>query len=149
MKAKYWTITGEDIWTVNELRVFEFKNLITGKVESYQSVTEITRRGLVPVTMPVIKPKEKDQTPARSARSGPKSKYKGVSKAIKSGKFRAQFWDKEKNKNKYLGTFDSELEAAAAYQEHIGCHKEARRMLNEYQEGNCGPEEPGQFPSEE
>jgi len=144
MKAKYWTITGEDIWIVNERRVFEFKNLITGEVESYQSVTEITRRGLVPVTMPVIKPKEKEQMPARRD-----TKYKGVSRAITHGKWRVQFWDKENNKNIHIGTFSSELSAAAAYQEYIGCHKEARRLLNEYEEGDCGPEDPGKFPSEE
>jgi len=144
MKAKYWTITGEDIWTVNERRVFDFKNLQTGDVVTCGNSREVMDANLVPVTMPVIKPKEKDQTSARRD-----TKYKGVSKAITPGKFRAQFWDKEKNKNKYLGTFDSELEAAAAYQEHIGNHKEARRMLNEYQEGDCGPEDPGKFPSEE
>lgn len=155
MTAKYWTRTGEDIWSVTERRVFDFKNLETGEVISCQSVTEVTGHGLVPVTMPAIKtkPKEKSQSPARR---GPKTKYKGVSPAKKAGKWRVCFWDKETNRSKYIGTFNSELQAAAAYEDHIGNHKEAQRLLNEYQEGNCGPEvlepqevnDPGKFPSE-
>ena len=80
------------------------------------------------------KPKEEKVETAK--RRGPRAKYKGVSASKTLGKFRANFWDKGKNRNIYIGTFDSELLAAAAYQEHIGNHEEAKRLTNEHQEGD-------------
>jgi len=167
IKAKYWTTNGEDIWGVKERRVFEFKNLESGKVVTCDCVTDIKDNGFTPVTMPKVKVKKvkdkkvkdkkaKDKNAKAenakvkkgsiekaekiSRRPRTKSKYKGVSLSKTSGKFRVQFWDGKKNI--YLGSFDSELLAAAKYQDHIGNHKEAKRLRNEYEEGDRRPEAP-------
>lgn len=67
-----------------------------------------------------------------------KSKYKGVRREGK--KFSASYWDSVNKKLKYLGMFDSELLAAAAIQDEKGNKKEAKRLRNEYEKGNCRPE---------
>jgi len=159
MTAKYWTTNGEDIWMMTERRVFDFKNLETGDVVTCGNSREVMDANLVPVAMPDIKTKKvSTETPAEistvsesPSRRGQRSKtrHKGVSPAVTQGKFRAQFWDKKKNKNIYLGTFDSELLAAAAVEEHKGNKKEAIRLLNEHQEGDPAPVDKGKFPSEE
>ncbi len=60
------------------------------------------------------------------------SRYKGVSlnKPKKDGtqKFRVQFWNGKLKKNIPLGTFNSELKAAAVYQDHIGNKDEAAKL---------------------
>lgn len=60
------------------------------------------------------------------------SQYKGVSlpKPKKDGKqkFRVQFWKGKLKKNIPLGLFDSELEGAAVYQDHVGNKVEAARL---------------------
>jgi len=116
---------------------------------------DIIDTGFMPVAMPNIKkPKVKKVKPStklsKSSRRGPraKSKYKGVSPAKTPGKFRVQFWDKVTNTNIGLGTFDSELLAAAAYEERAGNHKEAKRLRNEYQEGDP-PINAAEVPSEQ
>ena len=151
MTAQYWTITGYDMWRLNKREVFDFKNLNTDEVVTCSNATEVNDQKFLPVTMPKVKgtkvkkQKVKKATKKlkaeKSSRRGPRarSKYKGVSPAKTAGKFRASFWDKEKG-NVYLGTFNSELLAAAAYEEHIGNKKEAQRLRNEYEEGNCRPE---------
>jgi len=180
MTAQYWTITGYDMWMLNKREVFDFKNLTTDEVITCGSATEVNDQKFLPVTMPKVKKTKtkvkkhavkkttKKPKAEKSSRRGPRarSKYKGVSPSKTAGKFRAAFWDKEKG-NVYLGTFNSELLAAAAYEEHIGNKKEAKRLRNEYEEGNCRPEasepnvvhknifpedtpkDPGQFPSEQ
>ena len=167
IKAKYWTTNGKDIWGVKERRVFEFKNLETGKAVTCDCVIDVMDNGFLPVTMPKVKAKkvkdkkvkvkkakaknakakkvkvkkrsiEKAEKISRRPRT--RSKYKGVSPSKTPGKFRVQFWDGKKNI--YLGSFDSELLAAAKYQDHIGNHKEAKRLRNEYEEGDRRPEAP-------
>lgn len=146
MQAEFWTTSGSDIWRVKERRVFDFKNLETGEVVTSDNVTEIMEKKFQPVTMPQIKKRKAStrQSTKASKSSGPgrraKSKYKGVSDSKTPGKFRVQFYDKELKKNIGLGTFDSELLAAAAYQERAGNKKEAKRLRNEYEEGDCRPE---------
>lgn len=163
MTADYWTITGFDIWRMDERPVFDLKNLNTGQVVTCSNITEVKEQKFVPVPMPKIKTTKRKITnqKVKTTKSRGKPKYKGVSKS--KDKFRAQFWDKVLNKVVHLGTFDSELLAAAAYQEHIGNIKEAKRLRNEYEEGDCRPEVPdvvhkkifqedkslGQFQSEE
>jgi len=60
------------------------------------------------------------------------SQYKGVErlKPNKSGqvKYKTSYWEGKTKKNIYLGTYDSELEAAAACQDHIGDKDEAARL---------------------
>lgn len=68
-----------------------------------------------------------------------KSNYKGV-RGYRNGKWHATYYDKIKKKNVYIGLFDSELLAAAAVAEKRGDPKEARRLRNEYEEGDCMPE---------
>lgn len=150
MTAQYWTITGHDMWRMDKREVFDFKNLQTDEIVTIRTVTEVKEKGLLPVTMPQIKPrtpkvkkkKIKTMKSTKSSRRGPRSlsNYKGVSPSKTKGKFRVQFYDKKKKTNIGLGTFPSELLAAEAYQEHIGNHKEAKRLRNEYQEGNGQPE---------
>jgi len=180
IKAKYWTTNGKDIWGVKERRVFEFKNLETGKAVTCDCVIDVMDHGFLPVIMPkdkkvkvkkvkVKKAKDKNAKAEKvkaekvkaenakakkakvkkrsiekaekiSRRPRTRSKYKGVSPSKTPGKFRVQFWDGKKNI--YLGSFDSELLAAAKYQDHIGNHKEAKRLRNEYEEGDRRPEAP-------
>lgn len=151
MTAKFWTKTGEDIWTLEEKRVFDFKNLETGETVTCEGTTNVLLSDFVPVIMPKAKKKtppapstkrsaEKPTSAKKktASRRGAKSKYKGVSPSRTSGKFRAQFCDKKKIK--HLGTFESELLAAAAVQEALGNHEEAKRLRNEYEEGDRRPE---------
>jgi len=60
------------------------------------------------------------------------SKYKGVSltkmKADGTQKFRVQFWDGPKKRNIPLGAYESELEAAAVYQDYAGNKAEAQKL---------------------
>jgi len=155
MTAKYWTTNGEDIWMMTERRVFDFKNLETGDVVTCGNSREVMDANLVPMTMPKVKPADKKRAEKKRGGCLPapikalKSIYKGVTHSRTPGKWRAQFWDKKKNKNIYLGTFDSELLAAAAVEEHKGNKKEAIRLLNEHQEGDPAPVDKGKFPSEE
>lgn len=86
---------------------------------------------------PVLDPAKIKRAGKAKKRKG-KSNYKGVSRLGK--KWRAQVYDKVLGKSVHLGSYDSELLAAAAYQEHIGNKKEAKRLRNEYKEGNCMPE---------
>ena len=149
MTAQYWTITGYDMWRLDKREVFDFRNLNTGEVVTCSSVTEVTNNNFLPVTMP----KQPGKTPKAPKSTGNKSNYKGVK--VVGKKFSAQLWDKKNKKHKYLGMFESELLAAAAVQEENGDKKEARRLRNEYEEGNGRPEvsEPQvascRFPSEE
>ena len=55
MVAQYWTITGSDIWELEERRVFDFKNLNTGEVVTCDNVTEVKGEKFLPVTMPKVK----------------------------------------------------------------------------------------------
>jgi len=160
MKAIFWTTTGNDIWRVTERVVFEFKNLDTGEVLICESRTELNERKFVPVKMPKIR-WSAGYIPDAGEKAGPaakaetenaetkevrakrkKSEYEGVSASYMAGKFRVMFWDREKKEIIYLGTFKSELLAAAAYQEHIGNTKEAVRLREEYAEGDQMPEGP-------
>jgi len=93
-----------------------------------------------PATPPVTKPSLKNTK--KNAGKGPKkdrklpprkkSKYKGVSPLppTKDGtiKFSATYWDGKKGKSVHMGTFENELNAAAAYQDHIGDKAEAARL---------------------
>lgn len=138
MTAKYWTKTGKDMWVLSERTVFEFKNIETGEVVT----CDVSDTKFVPVIMPEVKaktPKVKKKT-AKTVKSIGKSgsKYKGVRRDGK--KFSGSYWDGKNKKAKYLGMFDSELQAAAAVQAALGNYKEAKRLLNEYEEGNGGPE---------
>lgn len=140
MTAQYWTTDGSDIWRLNERRIFNFENLDTKEVVSCECVADITDKNFTPVVMPDVKSTKtpKVKKTARSSRRGPraKSNYKGVSPSKTPGKFRVQFYDKKNKKNIGLGTFNSELLAAAAYQERAGNFKDARRLRNEHEEGD-------------
>lgn len=141
MTALYWTKTGKDIWKLSEEKFFVLKNMETQEYTVAQNISELSE--FEPVNMPVInKPaQKKKRTPQKAAKADrKKSKYKGVSRIGK--KWRAQIHDKIKNKNIHLGVFVSELLAAAAYQEYIGNTKEAKRLRNEYEEGDRMPEPP-------
>jgi hypothetical protein len=66
----------------------------------------------------------KQQNAANAAPSGGSSKYRGVSKMADSGKWRAYI--SKDGKQKYLGTFLDEKQAAAAYDTH------AKRLFGEF-----------------
>ncbi|MBA7684881.1 hypothetical protein ES703_93294 [subsurface metagenome] len=152
MTAQYWTTNGSDIWRLKERRIFDFKNLDTGEVVTCDGMHDVMDAKFQPVVMPEIKQqtlkvkkqdvKKKKGKIAKSSRRGPrsKSKHKGVSLSKTPGKFQVQFWDKKKKTSVKLGTFNSELLAAAAYQDQIGNKKEAKRLRNEYEEGDRRPE---------
>ena len=163
MKALFWTTDGIDIWRVTERRVFEFKNLDTDEVVRCEDATGVIDAKFVPVKMPKIGPRPAGHITDAGEKAGPaaetktaetkevkaarkKSKYKGVSPAHTAGKFRVKYWDGVTNIG--LGTFDSELLAAAAYQDHIGNTKEAVRLREEYAEGDRMPEGPRTGPPE-
>jgi len=143
---QYWSMTGHDIWQLNN-PVCELKNLITGEVMQLNVSIPVRFK---PVIMPKIKKEQKKTAKKKKERKksvektkkdkGPtvkkrrkSSKYRGVTSASK-GKFRVQYWDPVLGKNVGLGTFDSELLAAAAYQKRKGNHKEATRLLDKYHE---------------
>ena len=163
MTAKYWTTTGEDMWVLKERRVFDFTNTETGEVVSLDNVTEVKDKKFLPWIRPEIKttkvktPKVKKKRHSKT-KSYKKSKYKGVTPQP-SGKFRAHYWDAAKGKVIGLGTFESELQAAAAVEEALGNTKEAMRLLKESREGGPPVEhrrmfsedmpQSGEFPSEE
>lgn len=140
MTAKYWTKDGEVMCKLNVRTMYDFTNLDTGEVVTLDNMHDIIDTGFMPVPMPNIKKrkvkKEKVEKP-KSSRRGPKAKsnHKGVS-TLPNGKWRAQIFDKKNKKNIGLGTFDSELLAAAAYQEGAGNIEEARRLRNEHAEGD-------------
>lgn len=139
MTAQYWTTTGYDIWEMKERIVYDLTNLTTDEVVTCDSIDAKFKAVIMPkIKRPQVStaPTSKKKKVARSSSTSKKSKHKGVTLSKTPGKFRVQFWDKKKNKNIYLGTFDSELMAAATYQEHIGNKKEARRLRNEYEEGD-------------
>jgi hypothetical protein len=50
-------------------------------------------------------------------RAGTTSKYKGVQRHKKSGRWRALLWRGELRRSLHLGYFESEMEAAKAYDE--------------------------------
>ena len=56
-------------------------------------------------------------TDGRKERAGTTSKYKGVQRHKKSGRWRAMLWRGELRTNLHLGYFESEVEAAKAYDE--------------------------------
>jgi len=167
MKALYWTTNGIDMWRVAERRVFEFKNLDTGKVVRCGGAAGVIDAKFVPVTMPDIRrrpagPETKAKTEGAEKNtagtgkaSRKKSNYKGV--RCEGRKYSGQYWDKKEHKLKYLGMFEDELLAAAAVQEAAGNKKEAMRLREEYAEGDGLPhagksgqnEDPGSFPSEQ
>ena len=155
MTAQYWTITGYDIWRLNKREVFDFKNLNTGELVTCRDLTDVMEQKFLPVKMPEPKEtKSKKQTVKKPKdKTAAKSEFKGVSASGTPGKWRAMAWDKKQKKLIHLGTFDSELLAAAAYQDYSGNKKEAMRLRNEYEEGNCRPETPVEhkaiFPSEQ
>lgn len=145
MTAKFWTKNGSDIWRLTERRVFEFKNLETSEVETCDCASSVIMAKFLPVEMPKKttrrkrSPKPAKPAEKKTASAGKtKSKYKGVRPS--GSKFTAQYWDTKTKQLKHLGTFDGELQAAAAVQEAIGNKKEARRLRNEYEEGDCRPE---------
>ncbi len=153
MTAKYWTKDGEVMCRLSVRTVFDFTNLDTNEVVTLDNMHDIIDAKFLPVVMPNFKRtkvKKKTLKAVKSSRRGPraKSKYKGVSPSKTPGKFRVQFFDKKNKKNIGLGTFDSELLAAAAYQERAGNHKEARRLQNEYEEGDP-PMGKARMPSEQ
>lgn len=92
-----------------------------------------------------IEPSRSQRRPYRKIQEH-STPFKGVYKrTFKNGtvKYKASYWDKENKKHVYLGLYDSEFEAAAAYAEHIGDHKEAamlRAMAKENAELN--PDKP-------
>lgn len=57
------------------------------------------------------------------------SQYKGVSLHKKTGKYRAQIW--RNGRLNHLGTFEKEIDAAAAVQEYLGNKQEAKRLRKE------------------
>jgi len=159
MNAQYWTTDGIDMWRLKERRVFDFENLDTKEVVSCDVVSEVMDRKFTPVIMPVVKKqkskkaksslprgqkvknvKVKEKAAKTSRRRPGTSKHKGV--RVSGKKFTAQWWDGKNKKVRHLGTFDSELLAAAAVQEEHGNHNEARRLRNEYEEGDRRPEAP-------
>ncbi|HUS74312.1 MAG TPA: hypothetical protein VMY06_14725 [Sedimentisphaerales bacterium] len=81
--------------------------------EPFTQKQKVTKKALA---KPVRKP--------RKLGKRKKSKYIGVFpyKPTKSGKirYRATYWDGKKKKTIHLGTYDSDIEAAAVYQDHIG-----------------------------
>jgi hypothetical protein len=138
MTAKYWTKDGEVMCRLSVRTVFEFKNLDTDEVLTLDNMHDVIDAGFLPVTMPKVKKAKKQtkankETTAKTSKRVKTSKYKGVSFEKKTGKWKASYWDG--NKPVYLGTFDYELLAAAAYQEKIGDPKEAKRLWNEHEEG--------------
>lgn len=151
MTAQYWTITGYDMWRLEEKTVCDLTNMVTGEVVRCENIIDAKFKAVI---MPKIKSrtvkstkqkaqKEKAKKPktvkalsGKAPKSG--SKYKGVKAEGK--KFSAQCWDGKNKKLKYLGMFESELLAAAVVQEELGNYGEAKRLRNEYQEGNCRPE---------
>lgn len=141
MTAKYWTTNGEDIWMVKERRVFDFENMDTKEVVTCDNIHDVIDGKFHPVIMPKVKAKQKRKkakkekdTKAKSSRRGPKAKSKHKGVRVSGKKFTAQWWDGKKAI--HLGSFDSELLAAAAVQEALGSHKEAKRLRNEYEEGD-------------
>jgi len=82
---------------------------------------------------PVIKSRKSPKSTSKKKASNRKtSQYKGVErlKPNKSGqvKYKASYWDGKNKKNIYLGTHDSDLLAAAAYQDNIGNEAGARDL---------------------
>lgn len=145
MTVKYWT-NGSGIFRL--VQVLEFTNLETGEVTRRDSFNEATE--FIPIDLPKPKKAKGKKTQkvkkvpkipkaAKTSRRGPKakSKYKGVKAQGK--KFAGQCWDKVSKKVRHLGMFESELLAAAAVQEKLGNYGEARRLRNEYEEGDPTP----------
>ena len=144
MTAKLWTTNGSDRWKGSKREGFDFTNLETKDVVTCDCVSEIVGKKFTPVTMPEIKkskkPAEKSKV-AKSSKTGKKSKYKGVTGSNTPGKYRVHFYDRVTRKVIGLGTFNNELLAAAAYQERAGEYQEAKKLRNEYQEGDPAPTE--------
>ena len=150
----FFTHDGSDIWKncqVRTVRQVLLKNLDTGD----ECIALVGDDAFTAVKMPDIKapntpkpekPDTKPEQPVNNARKSHKSKstskkktskrntsqYKGVErlKPNKSGqvKFKVSWWDGKTKKNIYLGTYDSELIAAAAYQDYIGNEAEAAEL---------------------
>ena len=97
---------------------------------------ETEKRSPRPADRPAKKIKKSSKMLSDSnVRKGKKSKYKGVSpmKPLKSGKIKYQAfcWDGKKKKCVTIGTYDTELMAAAAYQDHVGNKAEARKLRDQ------------------
>jgi len=153
MTALYWTITGFDIWRLDEVTTIKLKNLNTGEELKCETITDVREQKFHPVTMPKVNkkkaaaPKKEKAGKAKSAKKRKykiaesdkkKSKYKGVRRTGK--KFSGQYWDGKKKRLIHLGTFEAELLAASAVQEALGNKAEAKRLRNEYEEGDRSPE---------
>ena len=150
MTAKYWTKDGEVMCRLSVRNVFDFTNLDTGEVVTLDNMHDIIDTGFLPVIMPKVKTKKtpkvkKKKAPkapkaAKKSKHGPraKSKYKGVRREGK--RYYASYWDGANKKAVHLGSYISELLATAAVQEALNNVKEARRLRNEYEEGNGRPE---------
>ena len=139
MAAKFYTKNGDDIWRLKERIVYDFKNLETGQVVTCQTMKETLCFEPVIMTKPKSRAAKRKTERKKRAVGKVKSRYKGVSKVGK--KWRTQVYDKILQRNIHLGTFEAELLAAAAYQDCIGNEKEARRLRNEYEEGDRMAEE--------
>ena len=142
----FFTHDGTDIWKNCQVRTVKqvlLKNLDTGD----ECVAVVGDDAFTAVKMPEIKdppkpqkPDTKPEQPANKHKSTSTkkksnrhtSRYKGVErlKPNKSGqvKFKASYWDGNHKKNIYLGTHESELIAAAFYQDHIGNKERAAEL---------------------
>jgi len=160
----FFTHDGTDIWKncqVRTVRQVLLKNLDTGD----ECIAVVGDDAFTAVKMPDIKapntprpqkPDTKPEQPVNNAHKSHKSKstskkktsnrntsqYKGVErlKPNKSGqvKFKVSWWNAKTKKNIYLGTHDSELIAAAAFQDHIGNKAEVAKLRAQAKQQTAG-----------
>lgn len=153
-KTKFYIGEDEQIYLVTDVRsVKQFKliNCIDGTESTPLLFGDDLCRTFIPV-VPAFKPfienqvvaqlpvKSKSEQPVNKHKSTSKKKnsnrntseHKGVErlKPNKSGqvKFKTSWWNGKTKKNIYLGTYDSELIAAAAYQDRLGNKAEAAKL---------------------
>jgi len=143
MTAKFWTITGHDMWRAEERKVIDFTNLNTDEVVRCENIIDAKFKAVIMPTCPPDKPlgrrevrkskkaktatqKADKQTAGKkkAAKAPRKSEFKGVRPS--GSKFTAQYWDGKKVK--HLGTYVVEELAAAAVQDQLGNTQEGIRL---------------------